>query len=264
MKRIVFGDVHGAAYELEGLLHRMTLGERGYEVWSVGDLFDRGLHAAKVWHLIEEYGIKSVLGNHERKMLKFLQGEIDSLPLHYYVAFDDLDSAGVLPEVLEAYIAGMPLLVDFGEYIITHGGVLIDFPSVPDISANVYGNLESAKRMPRPEVDGHPDGQSYWWDEYKGSKVIIYGHLVTGDNNPRIRYIDGKINSIGLDGAAVHGGNMLGVKIDDSGVFECFSFSSGRDWFKECKTKIGQGKWDLNTRYAEYAKRAREGRKLIT
>jgi serine/threonine protein phosphatase 1 len=233
MKTFVVGDIHGAGLELEVLLEKMSPSTDD-RILLVGDLFDRGLHAVKVWELIVQHRIKSFLGNHEAKMSAYLQGRYSYLPPHYYVAMNLLVESGVAPNELAMFLQSLPLLEDYGHFIVTHAGVRLDNPSIPDNSANVYGSLPPDQAMPIPE-DG--DGKKYWWDGYQGDKLIIYGHLVTRDNLPRIRRraFDKRINSVGLDTAAVHGGALTGICVED---FKFFSHRSGVDWGKQVKDMI--------------------------
>ena len=89
-------------------------------------------------------------------MLRFLRGERDTLPLHYYWAINNLYDNGVSMQELVDFLVGLPLLIRVEDAIVTHGGVLIDNPYQPDISANVYGSL--TEPMPRPSPE---DGKIY-------------------------------------------------------------------------------------------------------
>lgn len=254
MKRtFVAGDVHSCGIELEKLLDKMspTSDDR---VVLCGDVFDRGLHADRVWQMIQKHRMTVMLGNHEIKMIAFLEGRYGELPPHYYTAMNILyNRAHVAPNTLLSYLKGLPLLEDFGDFIVTHAGVLLDNPTKEDISANVYGSLPPSQKMPIPTDD---DGKKYWWDGYDGDKLIIYGHLVTNDELPRIRRNSKKqINSIGLDTAAVHGGPLTGFCPEE---FKFYSYKSGRDWAKELKEIKASEPIILHPAYQGFVDVARE------
>lgn len=242
-KTYIFGDCHGAGYELQGLLDRIAPSSDD-EIISIGDLFDRGLAADIAWQLMQ--GRQVFMGNHEYKMWQWMRGEFNFLPGYYYVALNKIIESGVSPDAFFDWLALRPWLEDRGSYMITHAGVVLDNVLRPNLSMNVYyadgrncfdadcGYVYGKGKgqvMSRPEFN-----RSYWWDIYKGEKLVIYGHLVTGDNLPRIRYGDsGLVNSIGLDTAAVHGGNLTCYCPEED---KFYSYQSGIDWGKKCEEMI--------------------------
>lgn len=224
MKTYVIGDIHGAGKELEGLLDKMGV-VSGDRIIFVGDLFDRGIYADVVWNLIIKHRIEATVGNHELKLIKFLRGEVPVLPVHYYIALQHLMNV-ITPGELLNYLESMPMMIDGDGFRVVHAGVNIQAPNEENVSWNVYGNFPKDEPMPRPQAG---DGHWYWWDHYQGEKLVLYGHLVTSDELPRLRYSSsGEVNSIGLDTGAVHGGSLTGYCIEDR---KFYSFKSGVDWY---------------------------------
>ena len=91
MRTLFVGDVHGCATELGRLL---DLAEPT-DVVLVGDLFLKGPDPVGVWRLIRERGLRSVLGNHDVKLLKAVVkrlGTRASLAL-----FEDVDHSFHVP-----------------------------------------------------------------------------------------------------------------------------------------------------------------------
>lgn len=223
MKHFVIGDVHGAGEELEALIDKMGPSSDD-QVILVGDVFDRGLRADKVWDIIQGRVNQVFMGNHEYKMMAWMQGRREWLPKAYYVAMNILMAHGVAPQELLTWLEGRPLLGDYPGFIVTHAAVDPSAPLVENVSWNVYGT--SPDRVPLKVGEK----QVYFWDVYDGEKLVVYGHLVCPDNLPRIRRnASGAVNSVGLDTAAVHGGPITGVCVED---FRFYSHCSGVDWGK--------------------------------
>src|SRR5258708_33332683 len=70
MRTIVVGDVHGCSGELETLLEQVMLGP-GDRLIMVGDLVARGPDSRGVLATVRAAAGRSVLGNHEAKILSW-------------------------------------------------------------------------------------------------------------------------------------------------------------------------------------------------
>jgi len=269
MKRYILGDVHGSGNELLGLLDKMSP-VSGDEILLVGDVFDRGLHAHLVWDALRD--VKAVYrGNHEDKMLSWLLGKREGLPVHYYVAMNLLMEHGVAPSELLAFLESLSVLGDFGEYMVVHGGVVIDSPATLDVSMNVYyrqGRNRYASDVLMSQdasvIGGVPilapnDGR-YWWDLYDGDKLVIYGHVVCEDNLPRIRRNRSGVNSIGLDTAVVHGGSLSAYCPEED---KFYSYSSGVDWSKKCKSRSKEKPPIVNSVLLKFVKEMKEANRVL-
>lgn len=149
MKNFIIGDIHGAGQELEGLLDQMapTSDDR---VHLVGDIFDRGLHAHRVWDCLKR--VKTVyMGNHEYKTLNWLKGGRDWLPKQYYVALNLLIEHGVTPNELLEWHSGLPWLEDHGEFLVTHAGVVLD--NILELSSDMNIFYSIGRNYPGDKVD---------------------------------------------------------------------------------------------------------------
>lgn len=230
MKHYIFGDLHSSGIELNHLIKHVIKVKSEDQLILVGDQFDRGIHGHIVWNLIQEYNIKSVLGNHEKKWLDFMLGKRNWLPQHYYWAMNDLYDHGVGPEKLTKYFQSLPLMIKVDNNIIVHAGVDVNNPYQESESWNVYGNLKEP--MPQPK----DSDKGYWWDKYLDDPVVIYGHLVCENNIPRIRHsLSGKVNSIGIDTATCHGGPCTAVCLETQ---EIFQYCSGIDYYTPLKKQL--------------------------
>lgn len=142
MTAFIFGDVHGDRDRLARLLDQAYEASPGaVEVYSVGDLVDRGRDSKGVIDLCIEHEVKPVLGNHELWLRRLLvDGEFDpfaasgimggvatleSYGLNQYA--DPLVMQEAIPDTHREYLATAPLHrnleVGGRTYRLTHGGV---------------------------------------------------------------------------------------------------------------------------------------------
>jgi hypothetical protein len=83
-RHVVFGDVHGRADLLAALFTKLhNRFGRDFTAYCVGDLIDRGPDAHDVLDICVKEGVKSVIGNHEIWLHKYLRmGIFDPYALH--------------------------------------------------------------------------------------------------------------------------------------------------------------------------------------
>ncbi len=195
-RSIIIGDVHGCARELEMLLTHLRV-DATDEVIFVGDLINKGPDSHAVLNIVRSLNARSVLGNHERRLLLYREtGDPSHLKSH-----DIKTMEGLSPSDWH-FLKEMPLTIELPEYraVVVHGGFLPGRPwrlQGADIVTRIQvvdGSFNPAKRSEAPE--GKP-----WADYWKGPEFVIYGHT------PR-REIFRRPHSIGLDTGCVYGGRL--------------------------------------------------------
>lgn len=220
-RTIVVGDIHGTGLELSKMFKKYKMSDND-SIYFLGDLFDRGMHSFLVWDTINKYNVKCLLGNHEIKMIEFLEGKRDSLPKHYYVALNDLVKNGVDLDDLYQFLINLKSIYvlesHMQKYVLAHAGVNIKNPTKKDLSMNVYAGFPQDKSMP---IVKKKDINNYWWDNYDGDEIVVYGHLCSEDSKVRIRKNKkGIVNSIGIDTSAVHGGCLTAYSINEGKFYK--------------------------------------------
>jgi serine/threonine protein phosphatase 1 len=241
MKHYVIGDVHGCGEELRALIGK--IGPKSADkIILVGDVFDRARHGHLVYDLIRTYDMDVLLGNHELKMLNYLEGRRSWVPPHYTWALNNLYDHSISMGLIHGFLKALPLIKQYaahegaGGFLVAHAGVNPADPACEDLSYNVYGKLKADAPMPRPAPG---DGQKYWWDDYTGPKTVYYGHLVTHDNLPRFRKILDepldRVVSVGLDTAVCHGGPLTAICVETGEVFQ---HRSGVDWYASLRDEF--------------------------
>lgn len=253
MSTFVIGDVHGCGRELQALIDKIG---PGHDLILAGDVFDRGIHAREVWEAIHSHSIRSVLGNHDYKLLQYLRGKRSWLPAHYHFALDQLCGPGGITyrEKLEALLASFPLAIRIDPYLIVHAGVNPDSPYSEDVTWNVFGRPpppsttrglgwtgdtgpRSIGRALNVDPEDVPAGELPWQQLYRAERpIIVYGHERTPEGIRVGRSPAGTVNSIGLDTAACHGGLLTAYGIETGEVVQV---KAERDWFAECKRLCG-------------------------
>lgn len=210
---IAFGDVHGKAHLLAKFLKKVRK-EYGYdiELWSCGDLVDRGGTEKEVISICSKEGIKAVVGNHDLWMLELIVHQrLHPNMIQALSAYSTLESYGVdwnklvtdlgwtegwatvaveflnaLPEdhisyILNMYDVGMIDWLDDKVYWFLHAGLR-------NVVAKKYGkgdgDLAMMQRIttkahdsilwPRPDFRGKKDNL-YHFD----NGVQVFGHSYT-------------------------------------------------------------------------------------
>jgi serine/threonine protein phosphatase 1 len=194
---LVIGDIHGCYAELLDLVERAGLGGDD-EILAVGDLVDRGPDAAAVWKFFRERpGVASILGNHERKHLRWSRGELEPA-LSQRIARFQLGAS--YPEFL-AFAASLPLYRELPEALVVHGfwepGVPLGQQRETVLAGTLSGEQYLLAHLPRP-----------WYELYDDARPLIVGHRdYRRDGQPLVW----RNRVFGLDTGCVHGGRLTGL-----------------------------------------------------
>ena len=211
MTAFIFGDVHGDASRLVRLLDQAHdyARERGIydlDLYSVGDVIDRGPHSALVLDICVDRGVKPVLGNHE---LWFRELVVDG-KFDQFAASDIMGGAATLesyktnpyaePSVMRdaipashrEYVTTAPLwrkiVVGGRTYRLTHGGFVDQFGLALWDSMVAHGLTEglttegACDRLVEVAVKQFPDNL-LWGGAKKGrvfsfpdKSIQVFGH----------------------------------------------------------------------------------------
>lgn len=193
---IVIGDVHGCLNELQSLIRQVQPGPLD-KVVLVGDLVNRGPDSAGVIDFAIENRIRSVMGNHELRLLRAHRN-----PKKADLKAYDAETMAQLKKRHWRYIEAMPTTLFFPEWnvIVAHGGFL---PGTPwwKQSVDVVSRIQviTAKGKPAKRSEA-PDGQP-WGRTWQGPELVIYGHTPRPD--PEIDKF-----AIGIDTGCAYGNSL--------------------------------------------------------
>jgi len=212
MKILVIGDIHGCYVEMQRILEKADLTSED-KVIALGDIVDRGPESPEVLNFFRtQPGASSLMGNHERKHIRSLRGELQpaiSQRITHQQLGDDY------PEAV-AWMESLPLYLELPEAIIVHGylepGIPLEAQRERVLCGTMGGDHYLRSTYDRP-----------WYELWDDEKPVIVGHmdyLRTGD--PFI-YQD---RIFGLDSGCAHGRSLTGLLLPD---FRLISVASRED-----------------------------------
>ncbi len=200
-RTLVVGDVHGCSKELRRLVQNV----KPTQIHLIGDLFTKGPDPAGVWHLIQEYQMQAVLGNHDAWLLKIIDGEVRPKPKHRRVV-DIMDSKA--PGWID-WLRQLPLYREVQQYILVHAGL---HPS-GELAQTTEEMALLMRHWPMGKLSG-----PHWHEVYYGEKGVIFGHDARGglvftrrNDQPYL---------IGLDTGCVYGKKLTGYVLETEELFQ--------------------------------------------
>jgi diadenosine tetraphosphatase ApaH/serine/threonine PP2A family protein phosphatase len=202
-RTIAIGDIHGCAHEFEELLKTLNI-QSDDRVIQLGDLINRGPDSRGVIELARAYGVESILGNHELRLLKALREGSPKILKDY-----DLDTIKQLQSKDWEYIERLPKFKYFGneKLVFIHGGFLPNklwHTQSVEVITNIQvidANGKPAKRSDAPKAP-------VWAEKWEGPPFVIYGHT------PGPKIIKHKY-AIGIDTGCVYGGHLTAYIVEE-------------------------------------------------
>jgi len=202
------GDIHGCHQEFSDMIGRLTL-EKADRLVLLGDLVNRGPNSAKVIDLALENRAISLLGNHERRLLKYRRTVDKSV-----LKDGDLDTVALLQDEHWAYLETMALWLEEPELntVLVHGGFL---PSEPwqKQTADIVTRIQVVDADGRPAKRADAPDAPAWADLWVGPPFVVYGHT------PRSEVYKRKW-SLGIDTACVQGGYLTAYELTEKRFFQ--------------------------------------------
>lgn len=195
-RTLIIGDVHGCVDELQALL-KAARHRPGDRVIFVGDLVNRGPDSHGVLALARSIRAESVLGNHERRLLRFRASGDESLLKSY-----DPETLEQLTPEDWAYMEAMPLTIELIDAVsvVVHGGFL---PALPwqDQPAEIVTRIQVIDAEGQAAKRSDVENGTPWADLWQGPPFVYYGHT------PRPELFERPF-SLGLDTGCVLGGQL--------------------------------------------------------
>ncbi len=217
----VIGDIHGCFFTLVELVELVRKNYPGIEIYSVGDLVDRGKNSYETVEFIINEKIKFAPGNHDYMFAHFFKHPTTIFARSW--VFNGSESTLISYEKHEEavfkhieIIESAPLYYNLDDCFLSHAGVSSYYKSI--LPQDFKNNLEVLK--PYIEQD-YPEDHGVMWNRSKLldlGKLQIVGHTKQKD----VRY-DKKANALYIDTGAYAGKMLSAVIIEQNKMIEKFS-----------------------------------------
>ena len=223
--RWVVGDIQGCAIEFDRLLGAMRFDPGDDELWSAGDLVNRGPDSLEVLKLWRDVGGRGVLGNHDIHGLRVAAGTRKQRRKDTFGALlESAEGRDLLVTLRE-----LPILAHLpgGDHVrdawVVHAGLHPDWSDLQEVAEKINAPEHDEEWLTSDDVAFatrvrccSPDGEMNEdpgpprackppfvpWDHlYKGRTLVVHGHWAM-----RGAY-RGK-TTIGLDSGCVYGGRL--------------------------------------------------------
>lgn len=208
---IVYGDIHGCFDEYVDLRNSLEIQSRDIEA-CVGDILTKGKDSLKTLRYIQKNNIQSVLGNHEDKLLRYIENsqisKINSITL-------DKDEQSIINNLNSndiQFLKNLPLFIKFESITILHGGLLNE-QRLDSLTKKDKGKLLRLRYINQKGKFIHygdeDENSLFWADLYDGNQgFIVYGHQTFKEPNI-------SPYAIGIDTGCVYGNKLTAVTFNN-------------------------------------------------
>ncbi|MGB0371043.1 MAG: metallophosphoesterase [Opitutales bacterium] len=207
---IAIGDVHGCAAEFAELLNLLSPQSDDFIV-QLGDMVNRGPDSAAVLKLVRENNIRALLGNHERRLLRYRWSKDRSILKKY----DHETIERLQPEDWE-FLENLPPFIYNQDLqtVFVHGGFNPYSAHVwREQPVSVMTNIQVVDTDGRPAKRSQAPNGTPWSKHWKGPPFVVYGHT------PRAE-VDRQPWAIGIDTACVYGGHLTACILPEREIIQ--------------------------------------------
>lgn len=202
-RTLIIGDVHGCLDELKSIIKQFSPKSKD-RILTVGDLINRGPKNPGTIKFAKNHKIRSVLGNHEKKLLfAWKTGDKSRLNLESRKTLKALDDASL------EWIASWPHIFNIPSLnaLVVHGGFLPN-RKWKDQAASDVTFVQVIDHRGHPLKRSMNQDAQPWADFWTGKKHVFYGH--TPRPHPLLH-----AKATGLDTGCVYGYYLTAVSLPD-------------------------------------------------
>ena len=208
----IIGDIHGCFYTLENLVKKIREKYPSIQIYSVGDLVDRGKYSCEVIEFIKSEKIIFTPGNHDYMFYYFVNHPLSQMGSSWlYNGYENTIASyenrfEKIAEHLELII-NAPLFLNLKDCFISHAGISKYYSS--KFPKNFKENLESINGIVRNDLE-NPEGILWTRSELLDlGKLQVVGHT----RKDEIKYQ--KSNNVVYIDTSIYAGNKLSAVIID-------------------------------------------------
>jgi serine/threonine protein phosphatase 1 len=210
MRTFIIGDIHGCFDEPIELTEKIGLSDNDMLI-SVGDIVDRGNKSKEVYeYFLNRPNSKVLVGNHERKhQNKILSYAQEIVRVQFGADYENFLK----------WINTLDYYYETENAIIIHAFFEHDKDLKEQKQEVLCGSTSGDRYLEKKYAP-----ETFWSEYYKGTKPIIYGHHVVGDN-PKILN-----NTFGIDTGCCHGNYLTAIELPS---FNVIQVKAKKDYWKE-------------------------------
>jgi len=217
----VIGDIHGCYYTLKELYKKIRNNYPSAEIFSVGDLVDRGHYCLESVEFIRDKEIKFTPGNHDLMFTHFFQAP-GSIFARTWIHNDNGETLAAYeyePDKIWDhidFINKQPYWYNHRDAFITHAGFSSYYKKV--VPFGFKKDLNVLEKFINKEIESN---HGVMWNRDKLldlNKLQIVGHT----HHPEPKF-DKKSNALYIDTGAFRGNKLSAAIVENSKIMEILS-----------------------------------------
>ena len=201
---IVYGDIHGCLDTFIKLRDSIKSKEDDYEI-CVGDFLTRGPKSIETIRYLRANDIFSVRGNHEDKIIRFIEHSKLDYPNPITLNDDEKNIVDSLNAEDINYLMSLPEFKKINNVTIVHAG-LMNHINLENLSKDDVKKIMRVRYLnPGGKFIAYgqeTDDSVFWADQYDGNQgFIVYGHQ---------NFKDVRVDafSLGIDTGCIYGNKL--------------------------------------------------------
>lgn len=204
-RTLIIGDVHGCADELQDLLQASQFSS-GDKLVFAGDLVAKGPKSLETVGLARSFAARTVLGNHDVKVLAIRQA-LDAQQPVPSATQSQLAAAQGLSSDDVAWLASQPFYLTLPEHNtwVVHGGLVPGRPLADQEPAHL---TTMRSLLPDGRPSKHVNEGVPWASQWQGPELVVFGH-------DAVRGLQRYPFAFGLDTGCVYGGELTALILPD-------------------------------------------------
>lgn len=177
-RTIFVGDIHGCLKEFEELLEKINYNSQTDRLILLGDFVDRGPDSIGVLRKIRKMNVECVRGNHDHKILKWINNNKNNFKNNNQQFYDELTDDDI------EFIFKMPLYIKLDDVVAVHAGIKPFIPmdrQRPDDLMYLRYTDENRKFISLRQIhkaEGEDIGAKFWTEFGPFGTNVVYGHNV--------------------------------------------------------------------------------------